>query len=163
MSRPFLHEFMCEVYKYYDIVIWSQTSWKWVEMKCTQLGLLTSQHFKLCFVLDRSSMFSISSIQKDGKKCEHEVKALQIIWSKFSHLWGPHNTLHADDVEKNFALNPKNGIKVSTYRTNKEDTELLLLQHYLIMCAKVKDVTQLDHKIWRTAVNTTSTSFIFQT
>jgi hypothetical protein len=31
-------------------------------------------------------------------------------------MYGPHNTLHVDDLARNFALNPANGIKIKAYR-----------------------------------------------
>ncbi|KYK69137.1 ubiquitin-like domain CTD phosphatase 1, partial [Toxoplasma gondii TgCatPRC2] len=53
LKRPFLDRFMEDAYEDYDLAVWSQTHWKWVEMKCTELGFLTSPKFHLCFVLDR--------------------------------------------------------------------------------------------------------------
>ena len=38
--RPFLHQFLRTVAPYYDIVIWSQTSWRWLESKLLELGLV---------------------------------------------------------------------------------------------------------------------------
>jgi len=154
LKRPFLDPFLVETYKKYDIVVWSQTKWKWVEMKCTELGLLTSPSYGLCFVLDQSSMFSVSRRDRSGVKSEHAVKALEVIWSNFSSLWGPHNTLHVDDLSRNFAMNPKNGIKVSAYRVSKrhKDTELLLLRKYLDYCAGLNDLSLVDHTSWKKKV-----------
>jgi ubiquitin-like domain-containing CTD phosphatase 1 len=38
LKRPFTDMFLRAMYQYYDIVIWSQTSWKWLEIKLTELG-----------------------------------------------------------------------------------------------------------------------------
>jgi ubiquitin-like domain-containing CTD phosphatase 1 len=61
LARPGMHQFLTTTYEYYDIVIWSQTSWRWLEAKLTELSMLTHNNYKLCFVLDRSSMFAITS------------------------------------------------------------------------------------------------------
>ena len=68
---------------------------------------LTNPHYRFCFVLDKTSMFKIESKKKDGVIREHYVKPLQIIWTKFPR-WGSHNTVHIDDLKRNFALNTGN-------------------------------------------------------
>lgn len=159
VKRPYLEFFMETVYEHYDIAIWSQTHWRWVEIKCTELGLLTSNKFNISFVLDRSSMFSVSS-QRDGRALSHEVKALEIIWAKFSRTWGRHNTLHVDDLSRNFAFNPKNGVKVSAYRVSKRagDHELFHLAGYLTQVSQAEDVTAVDHTQWKKLMETADPS-----
>lgn len=80
-ARPGLHDFLASLYPYYDICVWSQTSWRWLETKLIELNMLTNENYKISFVLDRTPMFSIKSIKEEGKK--HEVKALELIWSRF--------------------------------------------------------------------------------
>lgn len=91
LKRPYMDEFLTWCYKYYDLVVWSQTSWKWLEIKLTELGMISHSGYKICFVLDKTSMFKIVSSKRDGRKVEHSVKPLQIIWSKFPH-WNSTNT-----------------------------------------------------------------------
>jgi ubiquitin-like domain-containing CTD phosphatase 1 len=91
LKRPYMDEFLTWCYKYYDLVVWSQTSWRWLEIKLTELGMISHPGYKICFVLDKTSMFKIVSSQRSGKKVEHSVKPLQIIWSKFPH-WSSQNT-----------------------------------------------------------------------
>ena len=91
LKRPYMDDFLTWAYKYYDLVVWSQTSWRWLEIKLTELGMITHPGYRISFVLDKTSMFKIVSSTKSGKKVEHSVKPLQIIWSKFPH-WGSHNT-----------------------------------------------------------------------
>jgi ubiquitin-like domain-containing CTD phosphatase 1 len=88
-ARPGLHEFleqyvdknpdrselMIRVYPHYDIVIWSQTHWRWVfsgsavfkltrrwlETKLVELDMIGGvRGYKICFVADRTSMFPVS-------------------------------------------------------------------------------------------------------
>lgn len=44
-----MHELLTAVYPYYDICIWSQTSWRWLEIKLTQLGILTHPDYHVSF------------------------------------------------------------------------------------------------------------------
>ena len=107
---------------------------KWLETKLTELGMLTHPGYKFCFVLDKTSMFTIKSTKRDGSSVVHHVKPLQIIWTKFPR-WGSHNTVHLDDLSRNFALNLSSGLKIKAYYRKKNkahrDTELLGLAKYL--------------------------------
>jgi ubiquitin-like domain-containing CTD phosphatase 1 len=91
MKRPYMDEFLVEAYKHYDLVVWSQTSWRWLETKLIELGMVTHPGYKFCFVLDKTSMFTVKSTKKGGQTYVHHVKPLQIIWSKFPR-WGSHNS-----------------------------------------------------------------------
>lgn len=113
-ARPGLHEFLQEAYKEYDIAIWSQvrcqllvevhrltvrpamrqTSWRWLESKLTELGMIVSllssplccqsrltrhrfqgeedrRGYKISFVVDRRPMFTIFT-SKNGQPYKHE-------------------------------------------------------------------------------------------
>mmetsp|Transcript_12886 Transcript_12886/g.21056 ORF Transcript_12886/g.21056 Transcript_12886/m.21056 type:complete len:355 (+) Transcript_12886:169-1233(+) len=148
LKRPFLDEFMAMVYSEYDIIVWSQTSWKWLEMKLTELGLLTSTQFHIAFVLDRTSMFEV--VNKDRT---HEVKPLELIWAKFPNTYNSKNTIHIDDLGRNFAMNPQNGLKITPFRkahtSARQDRELYLLSQYLILISELKDFSTLDHSKWK--------------
>lgn len=144
MKRPYMDEFLTSAYRQYDLVVWSQTSWRWLETKMTELGMLGHPGYRFSFVLDKTSMFAITSINKrDGTSYKHHVKPLQIIWSKFPNNWGLHNTIHLDDLSRNFALNISSGLKVTAfYRkkssatgNNKKDMELIGLARYLDILA----------------------------
>ena len=109
-KRPGMDAFLEAVYEDYDLVVWSQTHWRWLELKLTALGMLSSSKFKICFVLDKTSMFRIVSRRKDGSEFKHAVKPLRLIWDKVDG-WNAANTLHLDDLSRNFALNPRSGVK----------------------------------------------------
>lgn len=42
----------------------------------------------------------------------HEVKPLEFIWKKFPGVYTAENTVHVDDIGRNFVLNPRNGMKI---------------------------------------------------
>ena len=112
---------------------------QWLETKLTELGMLTTPGYKFCFVLDKTSMFTITSTKRDGASFVHHIKPLQIIWTKFPR-WGSHNTVHVDDLSRNFALNLGSGLKVSGFYRKKSsarrDSELLGLSRYLEQVAQ---------------------------
>jgi len=82
LKRPGADEMLAALYAAnFEIVVWSATHWKWVEMKLTDLGMLTHAKYKLLSVLDRSSMFRLGGERKKkkkgkGGKGDHEVKPL---------------------------------------------------------------------------------------
>ena len=137
-----MDEFLTAVYPHYDLVVWSQTSWRWLETKLIELGMLANPGYKFCFVLDKTSMFTVTSTRRDGSSVTHHVKPLQLIWSKFADRWSSKNTVHIDDLGRNFALNLGSGIKISAYYRKKSsarrDAELLGLLRYLEELAQSK-------------------------
>jgi ubiquitin-like domain-containing CTD phosphatase 1 len=152
-GRPGLHRFLSCCYRYYDIVIWSQTSWRWLEAKLTELSMLFHSDYKISFVLDRTSMFSIIS-RKGAEDRKHEVKALEIIWKKFPGRWDASNSIHVDDLSRNFALNPQSGLKILPFKNaqinGSVDRELYHLMRYLSLIAKYEtDFGQMNHKTWK--------------
>uniref|UniRef100_A0A7S0SZ94 FCP1 homology domain-containing protein n=1 Tax=Chromulina nebulosa TaxID=96789 RepID=A0A7S0SZ94_9STRA len=189
MKRPFMDYFLAQAYQYYDLAIWSQTNWAWVEVKITELGLLNNKDYKICFVLDKTSMFSIRGSRcnidtsnycpNDSlKEKKLKVKPLHIIWGQHPEIWSEKNTIHVDDLSRNFLLNPKSGIAIKPFYRDPlelaqakleegnmlvyepgdelikptDDTELLLLLKYLLHIAKAPNVTVYDHSIWRETV-----------
>ncbi|KAI0076439.1 HAD IIID h [Panus rudis PR-1116 ss-1] len=153
-ARPRLHEFLEAVYPYYDICIWSQTSWVWLETKLVELGMLGgTRNYQISFVLDKTAMFTVFS-EREGKHYKHSVKALQIIWNHFPQF-GPRNTIHVDDLGRNFALNPNQGLKISAFKEAHTpqamaDRELDKLARYMIHIANThEDFSKLNHKDWK--------------
>lgn len=126
LMRPGLHAFLETLYPYYEFCVWSQTSWRWLEAKVTEMGMLTHSNYKIAFVLDRTSMFSIESSR--GK---HQVKALDIIWTHLKQF-SAKNTVHIDDLARNFAMNPQSGLKIAAFKNgpspaSRADRELFKL------------------------------------
>ncbi|KAJ6531234.1 HAD-like domain-containing protein [Mycena capillaripes] len=155
-ARPGLHEFLEAIYPYYDICIWSQTSWIWLETKLVELGMIGSdKNYQISFVLDKTPMFTVFT-ERDGKPWTHSVKALQIIWNHFPQF-NATNTIHVDDLGRNFALNPNEGLKISAFKgahtpQAMADRELDKLKRYMVHIATVDDFRTLSHKDWKTVV-----------
>ncbi|KAI5081960.1 hypothetical protein GOP47_0001703 [Adiantum capillus-veneris] len=79
LMRPYLHEFLTAAYAEYDIIIWSATSMKWVEVKMKELGVLNNPDYKITALLDHLAMISVQS-QSHGV---FDCKPLGLIWGKF--------------------------------------------------------------------------------
>ncbi|KAK2716598.1 ubiquitin-like domain-containing CTD phosphatase 1 [Artemia franciscana] len=147
LMRPFLHEFLATAYEYYDIIIWSATSMKWIVEKMRLLGVLDNPAYKIMFFLDSGAMVSVHS-EKYGVI---DVKPLGVIWGKYPQ-YGPHNTVIIDDLRRNFLLNPKNGLKIKAFRKSHlnrdKDRELVHLASYLVKIATLNDFSVLEHSEW---------------
>ena len=152
MKRPGMDQFLTQCYQYYDLAVWSQTSWRWLETKLIELGMVSHPGYKFCFVLDKTSMFQVVSSRKNGTSVKHHVKPLQIIWSKLPQF-NSTNTVHVDDLSRNFALNLSSGIQVTAYyrkKQGKDDAELFALAYYLKQLAKAEVSFDLvNFKEWR--------------
>lgn len=94
LARPFLHEFLTDCYQFYDILIWSATNMKWVEVKMRELGVLGNSNYKIVCLLDHAAMLTVST----DKYGVFDCKPLQFIWAKFPDFYDEHNTVMLDDL-----------------------------------------------------------------
>ncbi|XP_015791280.1 ubiquitin-like domain-containing CTD phosphatase 1 [Tetranychus urticae] len=147
LMRPYLHEFLTSAYEDYDIVIWSATSMKWIEIKMREMGVHPNPNFKIMFFLDSGAMINIVSPDYGLLN----VKPLGVIWGKFPQ-YNSKNTIMFDDIRRNFLMNPQNGLHIApfkeAYKNRHKDKELLYLSRYLKHIAKLKDLSSLNHKHW---------------
>ena len=103
--RPYLHEFLTEVYDHYDIIIWSATDMKWIEVKMQELGVAHNNNYNITFYLDSCAMVSVVAPEYGFV----ETKALGVIWDKYPDHYNEENTIIFDDLRRNFLMNPQNG------------------------------------------------------
>lgn len=148
LMRPYLHEFLTESYnKNYDIVIWSATGMKWIEVKMRELGVTSNPNYKITFMLDSKAMISVFTDQYGVVL----VKPLGVIWGKYAQ-WNTQNTIMFDDLRRNFLMNPQTGLKIRPFKNalteGHKDKELKRLTRYLKAIADLDDFTQLDHRNW---------------
>ncbi|KAG0697026.1 HAD subfamily IIID h [Suillus ampliporus] len=102
--------------------------------------------------LDKTCMFTIFT-ERNGQPYTHQVKALQIIWNHFPQF-SAENTIHVDDLSRNFALNPNEGLKIHAFKNAhteqaQADRELAKIARYMVHIAGVEDFRTLRHKSWK--------------
>lgn len=78
LGRPFLHHFLTSAYEHYDLVIWSATSMKWVEVKMQQLGVTNNPNYKITFMLDHKAMITVRT-EKYGEQT-HALGSCQTVY-----------------------------------------------------------------------------------
>ena len=148
LMRPFLHEFLAGVYGYYDIIIWSATDMKWIEVKMQELGVAQNSNYKITFYLDSKAMVSVVSPEYGFV----ETKALGVIWGKYPDNYNDENTIIFDDLGRNFLMNPQNGLKIKPFKnahtSRYTDEELPKLLIYLLRIAKLDSFKHLNHSKW---------------
>mmetsp|Transcript_39962 Transcript_39962/g.55552 ORF Transcript_39962/g.55552 Transcript_39962/m.55552 type:complete len:317 (+) Transcript_39962:133-1083(+) len=148
LMRPFLHEFLAASYAMYDIIIWSATGMKWVELKMEELGVLSNTSYKVVTLLDHSAMITVNN-EKYGL---FDCKPLAFIWMKFPEFYNENNTIMFDDLRRNFVMNPQNGLQIRPFRQAhlnwSTDKELVHLTQYLMAIGELEDMSKLNHKHW---------------
>lgn len=147
LARPYLHEFLSACYEFYDIIIWSATNMKWVEVKMRELGCLSHPQYKFVCMLDHKAMVTVQT-EKYGV---FDCKPLQFIWAKFDE-YDEDNTVMLDDLRRNFIMNKQNGLVIRPFKkahlTRHLDQELLHLMHYLTLVGQLDKLSGLDHRRW---------------
>ncbi|KAK9830125.1 hypothetical protein WJX72_009902 [[Myrmecia] bisecta] len=118
LARPYLHQFMTAAYEHYDLVIWSATSMKWVEVKMRELGVTTHPDYKISFMLDNRAMITV----KTAKYGLFDCKPLAFIWAKFPEVYNRDNTIMFDDLRRNYVMNRQNGLVIRPYHKRRPAT-----------------------------------------
>ncbi|PKA47957.1 Ubiquitin-like domain-containing CTD phosphatase [Apostasia shenzhenica] len=148
LMRPYLQEFLTAVYAEFDIIIWSATSMKWVELKMGQLGVLNNPSYKITALLDHLAMITVQTDHHGTFDC----KPLGLIWAQFPEYYNEKNTIMFDDLRRNFVMNPQNGLTIRPFRKAhlnwSSDQELVKLTQYLLAIAQLSDLSYLDHRNW---------------
>ncbi|KAF3772709.1 Ubiquitin-like domain-containing CTD phosphatase, partial [Nymphaea thermarum] len=156
LMRPYLHEFLSAAYAEYDIMIWSATSMRWVELKMGQLGVLNNPNYKIAALLDHMAMITVQSDTHGIFDC----KPLGLIWALFPEYYNSKNSIMFDDLRRNFVMNPQNGLVIKPFRkahlNRKNDDELVRLTQYLLAIAELEDLSQLDHGKWESFIEKNS-------
>ena len=189
--RPFLHEFLERVREHFDVVLWSRSTWEALQLKLSELGHLDGPEagagqgmsddgggaggegrggaggagpFRYIMVLDRAATLDTPVRSVEGSEVVlSSVKPLRFIWDRFPGHYGPHNTVHVDDVQRNFLLNPQNGLLISPWQStgpggnpqqqshSLRDRELEYLLQYLVELAQSSPGSWegRDHSRWR--------------
>ena len=148
LMRPYLHEFLTQAYEHYDIIIWSATGMKWIEVKMKELGVLSNPNYKITQLVDAMAMIEVAMKPYGNFKC----KPLGWIWAKHGGRYSEKNTIMFDDLRRNFVMNPSCGLKIRPFRkahmNMDTDDELVGLTKYLLAIKDEEDLTQLRHSRW---------------
>lgn len=151
-KRPYLHEFLKTCSSHYNIVIWSATAFYHVHTKMDKLQLLNHPDFQICCALSKDHMIPHTFSVK-RKTFVQDIKPLALLWRKFPDFFDHCNTIHIDDVAENFALNPRNGLRIDPFREalvyRQTDKELFYLTLYLSIIAALPSLSALDHYKWK--------------
>eukprot|EP01126_Amoeba_proteus_P016350 TRINITY_DN1755_c0_g1_i5.p1 TRINITY_DN1755_c0_g1~~TRINITY_DN1755_c0_g1_i5.p1 ORF type:complete len:151 (+),score=25.43 TRINITY_DN1755_c0_g1_i5:189-641(+) len=141
------------VYPYYDIIIWSASSMKWIEEKMKLMSLDVSPRWKITAYFDHSAMITVNT----DKYGVINTKPLCVVWGIFPQHYSHKNTIMFDDLRRNFLMNPGNGLCIKAFRngptSGREDTVLLHLTDYLLLIKDLNSFSSLDHNVWEAYIS----------
>ncbi|KAI8101819.1 hypothetical protein M9434_006884 [Picochlorum sp. BPE23] len=155
LLRPHVELFLSRAYARWDIVIWSATSMKWIDVKLKELGLIDHPEFRITACMDYTAMVTVDNTGMTNKKV-FDCKPLHVLWKRYPQYTSS-NTLMLDDLRRNFVLNPQNGLvikpfKHSTTERGRSDREFLKLDLYLSKLAELESLDHLNHDEWQDTI-----------
>lgn len=152
LARPYLHDLFSAIYPFFDIVIWSATSMKWIDVKLKELGIFSNPNYKVTLTMDYTSMVTIATPGKGKTPTLFDCKPLAVLWERYGS-YNIENTIMVDDLHRNFVLNSQNGLVIRPFKhamtSGRNDKELLKLKAYLLKIAQLDSLKDLDHGRWK--------------
>jgi ubiquitin-like domain-containing CTD phosphatase 1 len=149
LARPFLHGLFTAIYPFYDIIIWSATSMKWIDVKLKELCVSNHPDFKITLCMDYTSMVTVAAAGHG--RTVFDCKPLQVLWERYPQ-YDSKNTIMFDDLKRNYVLNKQNGLVIRPFKraltSGKDDRELLKIKAYLLKIAEFETLEELDHTRW---------------
>lgn len=86
LARPYLHHFLSSVYPHYDLIIWSATSMKWIDVKMRELRVSNHPDFKVTCFLDHQAMVTVRDKKGDSASQVADMHSQQR-WLKSICVW----------------------------------------------------------------------------
>jgi len=152
LKRPFINFMLETIYPYYDIIIWSATSMKWIELKMKELQIIQNNKFCITSYFDCQAMITVHT-ESYGV---FNTKPLPVIWGIYEKFYNKKNSIMFDDLRRNFIMNPENGLKVRPFKNapteGAKDKELMYLTNYLLLIKDEDDFSALTHRKWESYV-----------
>lgn len=153
LARPYLHDLFSAIYPFFDIVIWSATSMKWIDVKLKELGIFSNPSYKVTLTMDYTAMVTIATPGKGKTPTLFDCKPLAVLWNRYGSHYNHENTIMVDDLRRNYVLNPQNGLVIKPFKhamtSGRNDRELLKLKAYLLKIAQLDSLKELDHDRWK--------------
>ena len=72
--------FLTAVYAHYDLCIWSQTSWRWLELKLTELGFLSNPNYRSVLCLGLCWCCLVLVLARHGMAYRSVLSCLGLCW-----------------------------------------------------------------------------------
>ncbi len=131
--RPYTYNFLYNIWKYYDIFVWSAGSPDYVDKIVDELF-----HF--------IPIVGVYNINWCDTICDRYYKPLIKIVNEYDiHM---DDILIVDNLSFNFFDNPQNGILMPEYRGDRNDNVLVYLYNYLLELTDVSDIIILHKEDW---------------
>jgi len=83
LKRPYIDFLLEQVYPYYDIIIWSATQLKWIEVKMKELQIIQNNKFCITGYFDCQGMITVHS-ENYGV---FNTKPLPVIWGIYEKFY----------------------------------------------------------------------------
>ena len=128
--RPFAHEFLKNMRKHFEIVIFTAATGPYAESVLKELDPNKSL---ISYVLDRTHCLQT----KNG----FYIKDLRIINNRDLK-----NIVMIDNLVHSFGLQLDNGIPILEWTGDKNDTELKYIQNYLVELSQCENIPEVNKK-----------------